>query len=228
MIHGGLVDSRSWERQLPLRSELTLVMLDTRGFGRSWPAEPIDSIDDLVGDVVGVMDIAEIKQAHILGFSIGGFIAQAVALRHPERVAGLVLESTRAASSSVSPDRPATAVPSAAAHVQRAFCDDFRTREPQFMARYTEMAEENHARAVMPELIKALASSPTPAQLAQVAVPTSVVHARDDAAIPFFHGERLAAAIPGAKLIPFDDCGHSLHIERSEDFNQLLCDVVLS
>jgi pimeloyl-ACP methyl ester carboxylesterase len=53
-----------------------------------------------------------------------------------------------------------------------------------------------------------------------------VIHAADDAAIAYGHGERLAQAIPGASLTRFEECGHSIHIERSDDFNDLLRRIV--
>jgi 3-oxoadipate enol-lactonase len=162
----------------------------------------------------------------VLGFSIGGCIAQAVAMRHPGRVAGLVLESTRAASRSAGQAAAAVAIPSADAHVERAFSPTFREREAEFMDRYRKMARQNHDRGVMPALAAAAREAPTPDELAELTVQTTVVHARDDEAIPFGHGERLAAAIPGAVLVPFEHSGHSLHIERPAEFNHLLLQAV--
>jgi len=224
LLHGGLVDRRSWAHQLELAEGHQLLLPDTRGFGASWPMEAPASIEQLVDDVAGAIDDAGVDRVHLLGFSIGGMIAAAVALRRPERLSSLVLESTTAARSvahtrSVPPVEPS-------AHVRRAFSAAFRDAHPDFMTDYVAMARENHARGSMPALAACVAHAPTLSALAELCIPTLVVHARDDAAIPYRAGEGLAATIPGARLVSFDGCGHTIHIEKPSKFNRTLVDFV--
>lgn len=237
MIHGGLVDSRSWQMQADLGSSMRLVMPDTRGFGRSWPAEPPRSLDDLVADVIDVLDRAQIGSAHLLGFSIGGMIAQTVALRCPDRVHGLVLAGTRAANRRRSPEvgapklgvgRERPQAGTIADHVARAFSARFRDDHPEFLADYGTMAAENHARGFTSKLISVLGEAPTLDELESLDCRTTVLHGTDDAAIPFAHGEELAERIPRAELVSFAACGHSIHIEARDRFNRELRRVVRS
>lgn len=78
----------------PLRRTFRLVLVDNRGSGGSTAAAGSFSIADMADDVLAVLDDAGIGAAHVLGASLGGMIAQELAVRHPERVDGLVLACT--------------------------------------------------------------------------------------------------------------------------------------
>ena len=97
LIHGGLVDSRSWVRQRELSDKLTLLLPDTRGFGGSLPLPLPSSMVQLVDDVKWVVRSEGFDSVHLLGFSLGGIIAQAVAVHRPDLVRSLTLVSTRLA-----------------------------------------------------------------------------------------------------------------------------------
>jgi 3-oxoadipate enol-lactonase len=71
-----------------------LVLLDNRGSGRSDVPPPPYSVEEMADDVVAVLDAARIKRAHVLGASLGGMIAQELAINHPDRVDRLVLVCT--------------------------------------------------------------------------------------------------------------------------------------
>ena len=95
LIQGMGLDRHGWE-QVPgkLRRRFRLVLVDNRGCGRSDPAAGSFSVADMAEDVVAVLDTAGIRRAHVLGASLGGMVAQELAIRHPERVDGLVLACT--------------------------------------------------------------------------------------------------------------------------------------
>lgn len=84
-----------WHRMVPLLAErFQVIAFDNRGVGESdKPAGPYTA-DLLAADTTGLLDALEIPQAHILGHSMGGFIAQAMALNYPERVSKLILSAT--------------------------------------------------------------------------------------------------------------------------------------
>src|SRR5262249_32190040 len=94
-IMGFATDSTGWVLQTPEFSKhYREIIFDNRGVGRSSkPAGPY-SIAQMAEDAVGLMDTLDIRRAHVLGLSMGGMIAQEIALRHPERVHGLVLACT--------------------------------------------------------------------------------------------------------------------------------------
>lgn len=97
MIHGlggGCSDWRSMPQAIANESGREVLILDNRGVGKSSAPDPPYSVDSMASDVLRVIDEAEVPEAHLLGFSLGGLIAQSVALRQPGRVCGLILCGT--------------------------------------------------------------------------------------------------------------------------------------
>jgi (E)-2-((N-methylformamido)methylene)succinate hydrolase len=94
LIHGVGADGTSWHQiAAALASEFRVLRLDLRGHGYSGHIEGALTLDDFVQDVVDVMDACPAPAAHIVGFSLGGMIAQDIALQHVRRVHRLVLLS---------------------------------------------------------------------------------------------------------------------------------------
>jgi (E)-2-((N-methylformamido)methylene)succinate hydrolase len=94
LIHGVGADGTSWDQiAAALAPEFRVLRLDLRGHGRSGHIEGTLSLDDLVRDIMDVLDACAVPTAHIVGFSLGGMIAQGIALQHPDRVRRLVLLS---------------------------------------------------------------------------------------------------------------------------------------
>ena len=88
--------SRAWYRLLPLLDPgIRAIAFDNRGTGRSDGVGVRLTLDDMVGDTLAVMDAAGVEDAHVLGVSMGGMVAQRLALEHPERVRSLILGCTR-------------------------------------------------------------------------------------------------------------------------------------
>jgi len=219
MIHGGLVDSRSWEQQRELAGELQLVLPDTRNFGQSSGTLDGLTMDDLAGDILAVADDVGLDSFHLLGFSIGGMIAQTVALRHPDRVRSLVLVSTRAGGFTPPPSQGGAA--EVRAHVERAYSEAFRSRSAEFLEGYVAMAVENEARG-WNEVRASAATAPGIDEVAGLRSPALVLHARGDGSIPLAMAEELARAIPGARLEVVENSGHTMQVERPALFNDLV------
>jgi len=94
LIHGVGADSSSWDEIAPILAQRFRVLrLDLRGHGRSGRIEGACTLDDFIRDVVDVMDAAGATTADVVGFSLGGLIAQGIALSHPNRVDRLALIS---------------------------------------------------------------------------------------------------------------------------------------
>jgi pimeloyl-ACP methyl ester carboxylesterase len=101
LLHGLGGDVGFWAAEAAdWQARFRLILIDLRGAG-STPASPgghaiADLADDLADDVAAVLDAAGVRAAHVVGFSMGGLVAQSFAVRHPDRVDRLVLASTYA------------------------------------------------------------------------------------------------------------------------------------
>jgi pimeloyl-ACP methyl ester carboxylesterase len=183
---------------------------------------------DLALDAVGVLDALGRASAQLAGISMGGALAQQVALAHPERVDSLVLISTSPVAAGA--DRAALPPPSEklqawfAAEVpkpqwtERAAVIDYLTDYERQLepAEYFDEAQVRAAVALSVDRTRDVAASVLNHGLAaagepvhgRIAVPVLVIHGTADPLFPFGHGEALARGIPGAELLPLDGVGH--------------------
>lgn len=204
----------------PLAERFELVTFDNRGTGASdKPGGPY-SLELMADEAVGVLDALGRERAHVVGVSMGGMIAQLLAIRHPARVARLVLVATNTGGPDVVPATPEVLTVLTA--------DRTRPREEMLRTAMTVLTSPGFAARdpVALDTIVALAlAQPTPeiafarqmaailasdrtASLASIAAPTLVVHGADDRLIPPANGRMLAQAIPGARLVVLPGCGH--------------------
>jgi pimeloyl-ACP methyl ester carboxylesterase len=213
-----------------------VVRYDQRDTGRSatYPAgEPGYTGDDLVDDAVGVLDAVGVTRAHVVGISSGGGVAQLVALDHPDRVASLVLISTTAATAGAEQSLPGPSERLRAyfAHPpprpdwsDRGAVVDYLVEDERVYAAPSRAFEDASRRAlagrVYDRALDIAASMTNHDVLAEggrdrgrvdeIRMPTLVVHGTEDPLFPVEHGEALARAIPGARLLRVERMGHDL------------------
>ena len=211
-----------------------VIRYDHRDTGRSisYPAgAPPYTGQDLVADAVGLLEALGLERAHVVGMSMGGAIAQRMAVDHPGRVASLTLMSTSSAFPTER-DLPPTS------EELRAFFADPRP-EPDWSDRAavvdyivagerpfasSSFRDETRLRALAARIVDRttdVASSlknhwlidgdePAGQRLGEIAAPTLVVHGTEDPLFPYGHAEALAAEIPGARLLPLEGLGHQM------------------
>ena len=205
------------------------IVFDNRGSGRSQAPPRPTSMPELAADAVGLLDELGIASAHVYGVSMGGMIAQEVALRFPERVRGLVLGCTspggpRAVRPTV---RELRVVAAAAAGAPRSpvdstlaavlFSERFRRDEPE-RAHFLLEHFRRHLPAAQGVAAQLLASvfHDTVSRLDQVQAPTLVLHGERDVMAPLGNARMLAERIPNAELAIVPGAGHAYALERPD------------
>jgi len=216
-------------------AQFDCVRYDNRGAGRSPAPWRITSIPELAGDAVRLMDALGIDSAHVYGLSMGGMVAQEVAIRFPDRVRGLVLGcTTHGGPRAVLPSpRVAAALTARGAPAElraqlvgRAlFSEEFRRREPALVRRYLGLlnAHRTSARGAVSHLA-ASTYHDTRARLGRIAAPTLVLHGDRDVLTPPANARLLAGAIPDANLALLPGAGHAYLLEQPQEAHRAFLD----
>ena len=186
------------------------------------PAVPY-TLSDMASDAVGLLSALNIEKAHVMGASMGGMIAQTVAIEHPQRVLSLTSVMSQ-------PGEPEVGQPTPEA-MESFFTVPPTTRDEYIessknwlvwhskkyrdVQRTREQAAFDFDRSFYPagaprQLAAIYASGRRTAGLSQLAMPTLVIHGLDDTLISPDGGERTAEIVPGAKLVMLADMGHDL------------------
>ncbi len=217
-----------------LRRDFELITYDHRGVGASARLEGATSISEMAGDAAGLLAALELDAVHVLGISMGGMIAQELALAEPARIVTLTLGCTysggpgsvRIGAEALRPvvearrsgDRERTLRALWEVNVSPAFASD-----EQAWARFVAIAERySVALAVIEEQARAIAAHDTSARLGAIGAPTLVLHGSADQLLPVANGEMVAGLIGGSRLEVLEDVGHLFFWERPEQTAALL------
>ena len=215
-----------WFRQVPAFSRhfktITFDVRGERGLG--------NGVADLTEEVVSLLDHLGVGKTHVLGTSLGGFVAQELALARPDLVDGLVLVCTSFGGrgpEAMSPGALAdmmglgafSAEAAARKTLQAATGEVYRTERPGEFEKIVHWRLADSSSAVSYyEQAKAGARFDLSGEVGHITSPTLVVHGSEDRYVP--PARALARAIPGAKLKMLDDAGHLVFIERFADVNR--------
>jgi pimeloyl-ACP methyl ester carboxylesterase len=215
----------------------SVILLDTPGLGGSTGAAPLTS-EAAADDVVTFMNAIGLKQADILGFSLGGYVAQSLTLRHPEFVRKLVLVGTGPRNGEPAKDPKIPGILSHPSLTDEDFLYLFFTQSEASQAAGKAFLSRRHLRTKdvdpesTPELMKAQVTLTIDwraprgeryADLKSIKQPTLVVNGTSDILIPSINAFNLSQNIPNARLILYPDAGHGSHYQYPEMF---LSDVV--
>jgi pimeloyl-ACP methyl ester carboxylesterase len=183
------------------------------------------TIEDMAADAVGLLDVLEIEAAHVVGVSMGGMIAQAVAIEHPERVLSLTsIMSTTGDRAVGQPSEAALPALISPAPGDREGYIEYQFGLFKLIGSPAYPPDEEELRALigalydrayypvgfMRQLAGILASPDRTDGLGSVRVPTLVIHGEEDPLIQPSGGEATANAVPGAKLVKIPGMGHDL------------------
>jgi pimeloyl-ACP methyl ester carboxylesterase len=239
LIAGSTSSLEGWPEEFCVRlaaASRFVIRYDHRDTGRSTsypPGEPGYTGSDLRADALGILDALGVARAHLVGVSMGGGMAQVLAIEHPDRVASLTLIATSSG--------PADDLPPVVPEL-RAFFDN-PPPEPDWSDRaavidymvagelpfrgvvgWDEAERRATAARVMDRTVNLKSSLSNHwimiggdddgerlrPRLGRITAPTLVIHGTRDPLFPFPHGEALAAEIPGARLLPLEGVGHEV------------------
>jgi pimeloyl-ACP methyl ester carboxylesterase len=211
-----------------------VITYDNRGTGLSdKPDEPY-SIAMFASDAVGLLTALDIPRAHVFGVSMGGMIAQEMAIHYPQRVASLILGCTTPGGKHAVPAPPeslralegrAGLTPEEAAREgwKLSFSEEFiRTHRAELEAHLSRLLAHPTPRFAYERHFQATMTLRVYKQLKDIAAPTLVVTGRDDVLIPAANSEILAREIPNAELVIFDNAGHGFVTSAREPLLRVL------
>lgn len=220
-----------WWKQVPeLSRRFRVVAYDLRGSGWSdKPDEPY-SIPMFADDLARLMDALRIKQAHVLGISLGGYVAQEFAIRYPHKVKRLILCSTSTNGPHAIPPNPDVIV---ALMTPVAGKDDLRDRivlslSPGYAAAHPSDVEQMLAwrldnpqptYAYNRQLMSAVGWT-SEGRLGEITMPTLVLAGSEDRVVPPQNADVLVAGIPHAEKVILQGAGHLINVEQPETFNK--------
>jgi pimeloyl-ACP methyl ester carboxylesterase len=209
LLHGGLGHSGNWGYQVPalVGQGRRVVVIDSRGHGRSTRDERPFSYDLMAADVLAVMDALSLERPALVGWSDGATISLLLALREPARVAGVFFFACNMDPSGVKPFESTPALKRCFARHGRDYAalsttpDRFR----EFVDAVSLMMNTQHDTSA--------------AELAAIRVPVVVAQSASDEFIKLEHADYLARTIPGAELLVLTGVTHFAPLQRPEVFN---------
>jgi pimeloyl-ACP methyl ester carboxylesterase len=207
MLHGGLANSNYWGNQVPaLAQNYQVIVIDSRGHGRSTRSAAPYGYELMASDVLGVMDKLNLKKAAIVGWSDGAIIGLSLAMNHPDRVARLFAFA-------------ANSDPSGVKDVDKSpvFTQFIARGEKEYQAL---SPTPNGYKQFVEEISAMWAKQPnwTKADLARIKVPTWIVDGDHDEAIHRTNTELMADTIPNAGLLLQPEVSHFSMLQAPDQF----------
>jgi pimeloyl-ACP methyl ester carboxylesterase len=228
LIAGFACDHANWSQMLPiLSSRHHVIVFDNRGVGQTSAPNAPYSIQQMAEDTAGLLDAAGMSRVHVTGHSMGGQIAQELALTHPELVKTLILLSSCA-----KVDERGKALIESWGELPRLVDAEMGLRlsfpwiytsrfyaTPGAIERVIEEVFSNPfppSPAGIYQQSRAITGFDTTTRLAQITCPTLIVVGKEDilSGLPF--AEQLARGIPGSQLVVLEQCAHGLPTESPE------------
>jgi pimeloyl-ACP methyl ester carboxylesterase len=237
LIMGFAQNASAWAPQIEaLKPHYRVVAFDNRGAGRSTQPEGPYSIGEMLADTVALLDHVRIERAHVIGTSMGGMIAQELALQHPGRVRSLVLCCTSPggprsagyermlARSQEALDMRDIAEGQTPERIQQyaleLFTPEFLANPgPGLQAMVVSSLQYPSTLAGVQGQMHAVRAHDTYDRLPSIAVPTLVMAGTDDVMVDAGNARILAERIPDAQLVMFEGQRHGFTAERPDEVN---------
>jgi len=230
-----------WYRQLPaLSAHFKVLVFDNRGAGRSEKPAMEYSIRLFADDTAQLMKSLEIQNAHVLGVSMGGYIAQELAINYPRMVRSLILGCTSPGGEKAVPMSPERLKKFTANEglspeeilkkdMDILFSDRFIHGNPETIREFIEISMRYYQPAdAFQRQLEACLRHDAGDRLAHIKVPTMIIAGDDDSLVPSENSSILKELMPRAELYFLPGLRHCFFIEESEKFNHKLIDFLKS
>lgn len=234
MVQGLATDHLGWMLQVPeLSKHHRVITFDNRDVGQSKQADGPYAIADMARDALGLADHLELDTFHLVGMSMGGAIAQEIALLAPERLRTLTLVVTFAGGGNWATER------SRLWSEIRGLLDHETHLDWLLLFGMSEQFYESPERIAYSKQLMRANPHPQPTEafqrqvqasgrheardrLGTITVPTHVIGAEHDTLVPVWKSKEIADLIPGAHYSVMPGAPHALNMERAEEFNEMV------
>ncbi|WAI88301.1 3-oxoadipate enol-lactonase 2 [Psychrobacter sp. SC65A.3] len=233
--HGLLWNTRMFDKQVEyFKAGYRCIAFDFRGQGQSEITKSGYDMETLTEDTLALLDALDIQQCHFLGLSMGGFVAQRIALKRPELLLSLTLLET-----SADPEDPKN-VPQYRKLIKAIrwlgmkrvsqkvmpimFGSSFLADKLRKADRreWLSMLQSNRKGGVIKATTGVIERSATYDQLSDIKTPTLIIVGDEDVATPYAKAERMHFAIAGSKLVVIKGAGHTATVEEPEQVNKAI------
>ena len=217
-----------------LEESFEVIVFDNRGIGLSAPFEGSFTIAEMGGDAAGLLDELGVESAHVVGISMGGMVAQELALAQPRRLRSLTLGCTycggegsrlmpkenveKLGAAMVSGDRDKAIRASYEVNLSPAF----RADEDAYAAFHKMATDVPAAKRTIELQAQAIFGHDTSGRIGEISAPTLIVHGTEDGVLPVETGHRIAALMPTARLEILEDVGHMFWWEQPQRSAELI------
>jgi 3-oxoadipate enol-lactonase len=236
LVMGLAADTMAWAMQVPAFSaHYRAIIFDNRDVGQSSMAAAPYEITDLAQDTLALADALELESFHLVGVSMGGAVAQEVALAAPDRVRTLTLAMTwpRGGAWAAKLSELWSARVEHMSREERVdelmlltLSEDFFENADGIAWLRDVMLQNPHPQSAdaFARQLDASSRHDTRERLGRLALPTHVIGAEHDILVPVWKSRELAELIPGARLSVIDAGPHGANLENAEEFNRLVLD----
>ena len=227
LLHGLGMNCELWRSQVEVFSkEIRTIAVDLRGFGKSSKPDKAGAyaIDSLAEDIAGLIEVLSLKNCHLLGTSMGGFVAQSLVLNYPSLLKSLILCHTASEMSipkKVLEERIIALSELSMTEYGKIVCKQACSERAsgELKEWVISMIEKNDKSIYTKVLTEGLGDFNVTESLNSIRLPTLVITGKEDRVLPAENGRKMAKLIPDCRIKEIAGVGHLGYAEKPEIFN---------